>query len=126
MTRFRLCLFHIQKREYRQNILPLLQKDLAPLLELAAPNTKYKWTEECNPAFIKIKRDLAKLPLVYIFQPNLQIHFFCDAALTSHVAYCLYQFHTTKQVMVPIKFNSHKLSPFERKNSRSLNVKHSH
>ena len=99
-------------------MLPLLQKDLTPLHEIAAPNTKFKWTEDCNSAFIKIKRDLAKLPIVYIFQPNLQIHFFCDAAMSSHVAYCLYQFHSIKEAMVPIKFNSHKLSPSERKFSQ--------
>ena len=103
---------------YFQNMLPLLQKDLTPLHEIAAPNTKFKWTEDCNSAFIKIKRDLAKLPIVYIFQPNLQIHFFCDAAMSSHVAYCLYQFHSIKEAMVPIKFNSHKLSPSERKFSQ--------
>ena len=103
---------------YFQSMLPVLQKDLAPLHELAAPNTKFKWTEECNAPFIKIKKDLAKLPLVYIFQPNLQIHFFCDAAMTSHIAYCLYQYHAIKQVLVPIKFNSHKLSPSEKKFSQ--------
>ena len=103
---------------YFSNLLPLLQSDLRPLHSVAAPKTKFTWNADCEKAFSKIKTDLAKLPLLHLFRPDLPVHFFCDGAMCSHIAYCLYQVHPDNDMFYPIKYNSHKLSESEQKFSQ--------
>ena len=99
---------------YFSNMLPNLQCDLAPLHNLASPKSKFVWTKECQDAFDKIKTDLAKMPLIFLYNTQLPVHAFCDAAQGSHIAYALYQYSEKHNTFIPIKFNSHKLTEAEK------------
>ena len=98
---------------YFSNMLKNLQSDLAPLHNLASPKSKFDWTKECQDSFDKVKRDLAKMPLIFLYNTKLPVHAFCDAAQGSHIAYALYQFSENLNTYIPIKYNSHKLTDNE-------------
>ena len=61
---------------YFSNMLPHLQLDLAPLHDLAAPKTRFIWTEQCDNAFLTIKQNLAKLPFLHLLDPSKPVHFY--------------------------------------------------
>ena len=100
---------------YFQNLVENFQKIIAPLHHLAAPKTQFIWDEKCQAAFQEIKTILAKLPFLYLYNPSKIIHFYCDAAMTSYLAYCLYQVSDANGEKYPIKYNSHKLTENEAK-----------
>ena len=102
---------------YFSNMVPKFQEIMAPLHKLAAPKTKFEWTGECAEAFHTIKKLLAKLPFLYLYNPRQVIYFVCDAAMGSYIAYCLYQTNGAGQKH-PIKFNSHKMSESEKRLSQ--------
>ena len=94
-------------------MLPNLQKDMAPLHNLASPKSKFEWMQECQESFDKVKNALAKMPLIFLYNTRLPVHAFCDAAQGSHIAYALYQFSEKYGNYIPIKYNSHKLTESE-------------
>ena len=98
---------------YFGNMIEQLQVILAPLHTLAAPKTKFLWDEQCQSAFDTVKNHLRKLPFIHIYNTQLPVHAFCDAAQFSHVAYSLFQFSTKHDTMLPIRYNSHKLNDSE-------------
>ena len=90
-----------------------LQVILAPLHSVASPKTRFTWDDTCQSAFDQVKKCLAKLPFIHIYNTGLPVHAFCDGAQFSHIAYSLFQFSNRYESFVPIKFNSHKLSNAE-------------
>ena len=98
---------------YFSHMVDKFQQIMSPLHNLAAPKTKFLWTDSCQLAFDTIKKTLAKLPFLYLYNPSKTLHFFCDGAMGSFIAYCLYQFSDDTKNYLPIKYNSHKLSVTE-------------
>ena len=99
---------------YFGSLIPDLQWLLAPIHETTSPKTTFVWTEECQLAFDKIKRSLAKIPLIYLINPQKKIYASTDAAAGQSISYTLWQQHNIINQLVPVKFNSHKMSPTER------------
>ena len=91
-----------------------LQQILSPLHEISSPKTPFKWTEQCQQSFDAIKRELCKIPMIYLINPNKKIFATTDAAAGQSIGYTLWQFHTVLNKLCPVKFNSHKMSPSER------------
>ena len=77
---------------YFSNMIQNLQVMLGPLHAVASPKTKFFWNDECQSAFISVKKCLSKLPYIHIFNTALPVHAFCDGAQFSHIAYSLFQF----------------------------------
>ena len=95
------------------NLIPHLQHSLAALHCLAAPKTKFVWSPACEQSFTLVKTLLEKIPLIYLIRPDRKIEFTCDGAKGQYVAYTLFQYHNDMKTMVPVRFNSHKLSKSE-------------
>ncbi|KAL6473975.1 hypothetical protein MHYP_G00175360 [Metynnis hypsauchen] len=64
---------------------------LKPLHELLCQGKQWKWTEQCNQAFIKAKEALLKSKVLTHFNPKLPLQLACDAspygvgAVLSHI-----------------------------------------
>ena len=99
---------------YFSSLIPTLQNDLSPLHAISGPNTRFIWSDICNQAFLKVKRDLIKIPIIYLLNPSQTIEVATDAAAGQYIAYSLWQHNSALDMLCPIKFNSHKLSPSER------------
>ena len=96
-------------------LIPDLQQILSPIHEASAPNRKaFAWTDECQTSFEKVKALLAKIPMIYLINPSLPFYASTDALAGISVAYALWQHHTGLEQLVPVKFNSHKLSQSEK------------
>ena len=90
---------------YFSNMIENLQVLLGPLHAVASPKTRFCWDENCQTAFEAVKKCLAKLPFVHIYNTEKPVHAFCDGAQFSHIAYLLFQFSERYKSFVPIKFN---------------------
>ena len=99
---------------YFSDMIPMLQADLGPLHDISGPNSKFVWSESCQNAFDLVKRNLSKLNLIYIMRPDRPIHATTDAAAGSSVSYSLWQYDDGFAKLVPLKHNSHKMSPTEK------------
>ena len=100
---------------YFCTLIPNLQQILSPIHEAASPNRKtFVWTDACQSAFEKSKSLLAKIPLIYLINPSLPFHASTDALAGVSIAYTLWQHHNQLNQLVPVKFNSHKLSASEK------------
>jgi len=60
--------------------LPQASIELEPLHNLLRKNVKFKWTDECQKSFDKIKNHLSSEPVLAIFDPDRPIYIFTDAS----------------------------------------------
>ena len=96
-------------------LIPNLQQILSPIHEASAPNRKtFAWTDECQASFERVKSLPAKIPMIYLINPSLPFYASTDALAGISVAYALWLHHTGLDQLVPVKFNSHKLSQSEK------------
>ena len=91
-------------------LIPNLQADLAPLHSISGPKAKFILSFECQDSFDKVKKNLATLPVLYLLNSDQVVHAITDAAVGQYVAYTLWQEYNDLDQLVPVKYNSHKLS----------------
>ena len=105
----------ISSVNYLCPLIPNLQQILSPIHEAASPNRKtFLWTDVCQTAFEKVNTLLAKIPFIYLINPSLPFHASTDALAGASIACALWQHHTGLDQLVPVKFDSHKLSASEK------------
>lgn len=68
---------HIQ---YYRMFIPNCSAVLHPITKLLRKNTPFKWEEEQQQTFNKIKKLLTEPPILQIFDPEMQTHIFTDAS----------------------------------------------
>ena len=98
---------------YYRRILPYLGYFMAPLHAMSGANSKLEWTKAHEKNFKLMKKEVAKVPLV--FQPDFSepMHIFTDAAAGSGCSYHISQYHQQKDVYLPLAWGSHKISATE-------------
>lgn len=94
---------------YRRHI-DKFSKILAPLTNLTQKNQKFNWTQECQEAFITLKKKLSQAPVLCKANPNKEFVLETDASAT-HVGAVLMQYDG-KEARV-IAYFSKKLRPAE-------------
>jgi hypothetical protein len=85
----------------------------SPLYRLTRKNVQFKWSDECQTAFDKIKNMLISAPLLVFPDPNKDFIIECDASQTS-IGAALSQDPTR-----PIAFASRQMTPAEQNLSTS-------
>ena len=65
---------------YYGNFIPNLSTRLAPLNNLLKVKIKWNWTQDCNEAFLDIKKCLSTSPVLAHFDPNERLVVACDAS----------------------------------------------
>ena len=100
---------------YRKFV-PLLADLSDPLNRLLKKDTPWKWSEECQQSFIKLKEALTSTAVLTHYDPKVKIALACDASSTGigAVIYHVYQDGTEK----PIAYASKTLSSAERNYSQ--------
>ena len=96
--------------QYYSEIVPNLSLWLHPLHEATKPTIPFKWTKQCAINFQKIKRELAKIPYVYMCNFSKPIHVFTDAAQGKSISYHICQLDSIRKRWLPLAWGSHKLS----------------
>ena len=96
---------------YFNSLCPRMQHVAAPLTSMTSVNKPFKWSSECDHAFIKLKEILAAMPMVYLYNPNLPIMCYSDACIRCFVAHSCYQWDKKLNKLCPILHWCHKLSP---------------
>ena len=96
---------------YFNSLCPKMQHIASPLTSLTSTKIPYKWDSACDISFQNMKKLLATMPLVYLYNPNLPILCYSDACIRSFVAHSCYQWDSQLQKLLPIIHWCHKLSP---------------
>ena len=65
---------------YYGKFLPLLSTTTHPLNQLMQANQKWKWSEDCEIAFTKLKEQLCSKPVLIHYDPSLPLKLACDAS----------------------------------------------
>ena len=116
-TRKRLKSF-IGSVAYFSPMIPELQRMLRPLHEQTSLKAKFNFSIECQEAFKKVKRAIALTPLIHLMDPSKEVYIYTDGAMGDSVAYSIYQKSSVLNQLVPIKYNSHCLTPAEKNYSQ--------
>ena len=65
---------------YYGKFLPSLSTATHPLNQLMQANDKWKWSQECDEAFKKLKEQLCCKPVLIHYDPSLPLKLPCDAS----------------------------------------------
>ena len=84
---------------YFRRFIPHYSESMCPLTELLRKNSKFRWTDDCETAFVDIKSRLASTPILR--PPNYDLPF-CMAVDASDVAIGACLFQTIEGVEHPI------------------------
>lgn len=93
------------KSNFYHKYIPDYTRVLEPIHNLLRNNIEFKWTDECEKIFTRIKQYLCKSPILSIFDPQRQTFIFTDASALG-VGAVLKQVQDTGEVtsiMTPIK-----------------------
>lgn len=82
-----------------------------PLTNLLAKETPWKWDDDCEKAFLELKRLLVSKPILRLYDPNLPCTIYCDASGVG-IGAVLKQTQLDKTEM-PIAYFSRKLLKHE-------------
>jgi hypothetical protein len=77
-----------------------------PLTDLTKVKTNFVWTDQCEKAFVEIKKALVSAPVLTLFDRTKPIEVVCDASKKAIGAVLLQEGH-------PVAYESRKLSPAE-------------
>ena len=94
---------------YYNDLMPNLAPLMLPIFE-ATKQGPFKWSEECQQNFEKIKKELCKMPCIYMPDFSKPMHLFTDAAARQFLSYCVQQKHEKFNKYLPIAWGSHKFS----------------
>jgi len=83
-----------------------------PLNQLLKKDVPWKWTEECQESFDKLKNALITKPVLHLFNPQLPCHVYVDAS-TEGIG-CIIKQPGTDGTLHPIAYHSRTLRPYER------------
>ena len=90
---------------------------LAPLNNLLKVKTKWDWTQDCNEAFLDIKKCLSTSPVLAHFDPNERLVVACDASPYGVAAVLSHRYASGSER--PIAYASRTLSPAEKNYSQN-------
>ena len=102
---------------YYGNFIPNLSTRLAPLNNLLKVKTKWDWTQDCNEAFLDIKKCLSTSPVLAHFDPNERLVVACDASPYGVAAVLSHRYASGSER--PIAYASRTLSPAEKNYSQN-------
>ena len=102
---------------YYSELVPNLAPLMAPLHEITKDG-KFEWTEECKNSFEKVKKELSKLPVVFMPDFQAPMHLFTDAAMSQYLAYHISQYRPKLGKYVPLAYGSHKFNQSEKSMSQ--------
>ena len=102
---------------YYSDLIPNLAPLMGPLHEITKDNN-FNWSEECQHSFDQIKKELAKLPVVFMPDFSSEMHLFTDAAMGQYLGYHISQFRPKLGTYVPLAYGSHKFNKHEKSMSQ--------
>ena len=100
---------------YYSRFIPNLSTITFPLRELLKKNSKFKWSVNCEAAFLKLKNEITSDRTLMPYNPTLPIILACDA---SPVGVAGVLSHVINGEERPIAFASRSLTPAERNYSQ--------
>lgn len=100
---------------YYARFIPNASTITAPLRELLKKNAQFKWTAQCEAAFLKLKEEIASDRVLMPFNPELPVQLACDASPTG-IAGILS--HIVDDQERPIAFASRSLTQAEQNYSQ--------
>ena len=98
------------KINFYRKFIPYATDCLNPLYKLLNNNIQFKWSNECQKAFDKVKTLLINKPILKIFDPKKTNYLFTDASKVG-VGAILKQ--ETNNILHPIGYFSKKLLPYQ-------------
>ena len=102
---------------YYGNFIPNLSTRPAHLNNLLKVKTKWNWTQDCNEAFLDIKKCLSTSPVHAHFDPNERLVIACDASPYGVTAVLSHRYASGSER--PIAYASRTLSPAEKNYSQN-------
>ncbi|CAC5375560.1 unnamed protein product [Mytilus coruscus] len=92
--------------QYMAKFLSDLANDLAPIRELTRKDVPWKWSDECEAAFQRVKKRLTEAPILAYFDANKEVVLQADSSKSGLGAVLL-------QEGKPVEFASRALKPSE-------------
>lgn len=99
------------KINYYRKFVPNITKILYPLFNLLKQDIEFKWDEDCENAFIKVKKILTSHPVLMIFDPSKKCIIQTDASKIGIGAVLKQEACDGK--LDPVAYFSRKLLPYE-------------
>ncbi|XP_043466332.1 uncharacterized protein K02A2.6-like [Leptopilina heterotoma] len=97
---------------YYSKFIPNVAEILLPMYELLRDNTEFKWTEKCENAFIKTRKEITSKKVLVHFDRTKPINMYCDASQFGIAAVLTHVFFGGTER--PIAFASRVLQPAEK------------
>ncbi|UYV79597.1 K02A2.6-like, partial [Cordylochernes scorpioides] len=91
--------------------IPNYAKLRLPLNNLLKKDVKWKWDEECETAFSKLKNMITSKPILAIYNPKYPIHLYTDAS-QEQIGSILKQ-EQPDGLLKPIAYRSHRMTSYE-------------